>query len=141
MITEQRDIIYKNLKSYLTENSQYNPLVLNKALRTSNKYPLVTLEEADNTFNFGTTRNRKQEIVSNLFYEINIYAVDVKQNNGTISNVIITQELEKLVDDVMSTYFGLKRTSCRPTPNLEDTIRRVTMKYEGKVFENRNRLI
>lgn len=141
MITEQRDIIYKKLKSYLTENSQYNPLVLNKALRTSNKYPLVTLEEADNTFNFGTTRNRKQEIVSNLFYEINIYAVDVKQNNGTISNVIITQELEKLVDDVMSTYFGLKRTSCRPTPNLEDTIRRVTMKYEGKVFENRNRLI
>lgn len=141
MITEQRDIIYKNLKSYLTENSQYNPLVLNKALRTSNKYPLVTLEEADNTFNFGTTRNRKQEIVSNLFYEINIYAVDVKQNNGTISNVIITQELEKLVDDVMSTYFGLKRTSCRPTPNLEDTIRRVTMKYEGKIFENRNRLI
>lgn len=141
MITEQRDIIYKNLKSYLTENSQYNPLVLNKALRTSNKYPLVTLEETDNTFNFGTTRNRKQEIVSNLFYEINIYAVDVKQNNGTISNVIITQELEKLVDDVMSTYFGLKRTSCRPTPNLEDTIRRVTMKYEGKVFENRNRLI
>lgn len=140
MIVEKRNEIYQNLKSYLVENSKYSPIVLNKALRQYDKYPLVTLEETENSFNLATTRNRKQEVISNVFFEINIYAVDIKTSNGTISNVIITQELEKLIDDVMSIYFGLRRTSCRPTPNLDDTIRKTTMRYEGKILENRNKL-
>lgn len=140
MIVEKRNDIYQNLKSYLVENSKYSPIVLNKAVRQSDKFPLVTLEELDNSLSFVTTRYKKQEVVSSLFYEINIYAVDIKTSKGTTSNVIITQELQKLVDDIMGIHFGLKRTSCRPTPNLDDTIRRITMKYEGKIFENRNRL-
>lgn len=132
--------ISNNLNSYLQANSQYNPLVLRKALRQSDKFPLVTIVEQNNTLDTVTTRNKKQEFVSNLYYEINIYAVDIRTEDKTISNVVITDELKKLVDDVMSIYYGLKRTSCRPTPNVDSTIYRITMRYEGKIFENRNRL-
>lgn len=140
MIVDKTQEICNNLNSYLQENSKYSPLVLRKVIRQADKFPLVTIIEEENSFSSATTRNKVQEVVSNLYYEINIYATDIKTKDKTISNVVITDELKKLVDDVMSVHYGLRRTSCRPTPNLDSTIYRITMRYEGRIFENKNKL-
>lgn len=133
------DDIYVDLKNYLLLNSIYEPKVLKKSLQQYNKFPLVTITEEDNVFNSGDTT--KSQIISSLTYEINIYSTDKVNNNTTISNVEIVRELQKLCDDIMSKEYKMNRISCRPTPNLDETIYRVTMRYTTKIYENRNRII
>lgn len=141
MTNDITNIIYNTLKTYLQAKSVYSPKVLKKVLQTNDKFPLVTLVEQNNIFNLGTTKIKKREIIDAVYWEINIYAVD--QTNGTniISNAQICDELKILIDKVMSDYFQLDRTMCEPTPNLDSSIYRITMRYSGKILENRIRLI
>ena len=120
--------IYPKLKKYLQDNSKYSPLVTKKTLKQSKKFPMVVITEEDNSFHFGTTKTKKREIVSSLAYKVEIYAVDKQIGNKIVSNVEIVEELEKLVDDVLGNSYGFDRLSCRPTPNLDETIYGVTMR-------------
>lgn len=109
-----------------------------KALKESDKFPLIVVTEDDNVNEIQDTLSR--EATDKIFFSVNIYAQDTVIDNKTISNVNIVRELSKLVDDVMKKY-RMKRTACKPTPNLDETIYRITMKYTKKIITNKNILI
>ena len=132
--------IYNDLKVY-AQNSEYKPTVVKKALRESKKFPLITIVEENNVFKSGTTNYKKQERIDSIYWEVNIYATDIKSSKKTISNAEICDNLKVLVDNVMSRKYRLTRLSCRPTPNLDDTIYRVTMRYTCDLLTNRNKII
>lgn len=135
------DCIYKDLNKYLKDNSNYNPTVVRKSLKQSKKFPLVTLIEENNNFKTSTLRYKAREVIDSIYWEINIYAQDKNIGGKTISNAEICDELKVLVDDIMSNRYQLTRLSCSPTPNLDDRIYRITMRYTTDLFVNKNILI
>ncbi len=133
--------VYDVLNEYLVTKSQYSPRVLRKALKQTEKFPVVVLTEINNIPIQQTTKTRFRETVSNIYYEINIYARDMAVGIDTISNAEICNELKVLVDKVMNGYFQFERTLCEPTPNLDNTVYRITLRYTATLYENRERII
>lgn len=132
------DKIYNVLKSFLTENSQYQPIVTKEEHRQWDKFPLVVITEENNAYNLATTRF--EETRSRANYEVNIFTTDIVKNNVKISKHEIAKELKYLVENVMGYNLRMKRTSCRPTPNMDDNILRVTMRYSAKINDNTGKL-
>ena len=133
------DQIYRDIKKYVQENSSFSPRVVQKSLKQSDKFPLITVVRDDNKNALLDTQYR--ESIDQLLFNIDIYAQDKAVGNETISNVNIVNELISLVDYVMRRIYKMKRESCKPTPNLDDSIYRVTMKYTKKIIPNKNILI
>ena len=131
--------VYRDVKEYVSEKSQYAPRVRNKALKESDKFPLITIIEDDNTNELVSINF--QESTDKIFISVNIYAVDMPLGNATISNVNIVRELARLVDDIVGKKYKMRRTYCKPTPNLDNTVYRITMKYTKKIITSKNILI
>lgn len=132
------DKIFNILKDFITSESKYNPIVTKMELRQSDKFPLVVITEEDNAYLTGTTRF--EETRSRAEYEINIYAVDKKFEDKIVSKQEVARELMGLVDNVMNCNLKMMRRSCRPTPNLDKNIYRITMRYRAKINDNTGKL-
>lgn len=128
--------IYKDVKNYLTEKSNYSPRVTQKSLKQSDKFPLVTIIENDNKNEIADTLFK--ETTDKIFLTVDVYAQDKPYGNSVVSNVNIVRELSALIDDVIGKKYKMLRTSCKPTPNLDNSIYRVTMKYTKKIITNKN---
>lgn len=139
MIESYSNSVFKYLETYLQQKSQYVPRVTQKALKQSDKFPLVTVKEDDNKSGLITTNF--EDTTDKIFFVIDIYAQDKAVGNSIISNVVIAKELSALVDDVMSKHYRMQRTQCRPTPNLDNSIYRITMKYTKKVITSKKLFI
>lgn len=139
MIENYSDLVFKYLKAYLQQKSQYGPRVTQKSLKQSDKFPLVTIVEDNNKSNLITTSF--EDSTDTIFFMVDIYAQDKAVGNSIISNVVIVKELSALVDDVMSKHYRMQRTQCRPTPNLDNSIYRITMKYTKKVITSKKLFI
>jgi len=131
--------IYKDLKEHTIKNSRYSPRVTRKALKQSDKFPLITVTINNNRNILKDTTGI--ESTDRLDIDINIYAEDMAIGNEKISNVNIVAELGYLVDEILGRKYRMRRTSCKPTPNLDETIYRETMKYSKKMITNKNLLI
>lgn len=138
MNVELYDKIYKILKDFLTAESAYKPIVTKLPQKQSNKFPLVVITEEDNAYLEGTTRF--EETRSKVDYEINIYTTDIAIDNKKISRLEVAKELKGLVDNVMNCNLKMRRRSCRPTPNLDKEIYRITMRYSASVNDNTGKL-
>lgn len=132
------DKIFNILKDFVTSESQYNPIVTKMELRQSDKFPLVVITEEDNAYLTGTTRF--EETRSRAEYEINIYAVDTKVEDKIVSKQEVARELMGLVDNVMNCNLKMMRRSCRPTPNLDKNIYRITIRYRANINDNTGKL-
>lgn len=141
MNTNLTDKVYDVLNEYIVSRSSYSPRVLKKALKQTDKFPVVILSEINNMPIQQTTKTRFRETVSNIYYEVNIYARDMAVGTNTISNAEICNELKVLTDKVMNGYFQFERTLSEPTPNLDNTVYRITLRYTATLYENRERLI
>lgn len=138
MNTDLTDTIYKYLKAYLQAKSNYSPRVIKTSVQQYNKFPLVTIiEENNNLVQRSFPYNNIREIEDKYYWEINIYTTD----SDGISKAQIADELKILVDDIMSIRFKLTRLSCSPTPNLDETIYRITMRYSCNALTNRKRIL
>lgn len=131
--------VYRDVKEYISKNDNYDTRVRNKSLKESDKFPLVTVTEDDNINEIVDTRFK--ESTDKMYFSVNIYAQDKAVGNTTISNVNIARELASMVDKIMGGKYKMQRTSCKPTPNLDNTIYRLTMKYTKKMIVNKNILI
>lgn len=136
---EALDVAYDILNKYITANleemSRPNCDVRTQLIDRISKN-LVVIEEIDNRINSATTRY--EETISNISFEVNIYCPNDEINGEeVISKMEQARELRKLVDDVLGTYFKLNRIFCQPTPNLDNTIYRITMRYNGRLNDNR----
>lgn len=100
---------------------------------------MVVITEDDNVNELISTNFN--EFTDKILFTIDIYAEDKAMDNTTISNVNIARELASLVDDIMIRKYRMQRIFCKPTPNLDDSIYRLTIKYTKKVISNKNILI
>lgn len=132
------DKIFNILKKFLADESQYNPIVSKQELRQTDKFPLVVITEEDNSYLTGTTRF--EETKSRLEYEINVYATDKNINGNIVAKQVIARELVGLIDNVMSYNLRMIRRSCRPTPNLDNSIYRITIRYRANLNDNTGKL-
>ena len=132
------DKIFNILKKFLADESQYNPIVSKQELRQTDKFPLVVITEEDNSYLTGTTRF--EETKSRLEYEINVYATDKNVNGNIVAKQEIARELVGLIDNVMSYNLRMTRRSCRPTPNLDNSIYRITIRYRANLNDNTGKL-
>jgi hypothetical protein len=132
------DKIFQILKTFLQTESKYSPIVAKQELRQTDKFPLVVFTEEDNSYLTGTTRF--EETKSRLNYEINIYATDKAVNDTLVAKQEIARELAGLVDNVLGYNLKMTRRSCRPTPNLDKNIYRITMRYRTNLNDNTGKL-
>lgn len=130
--------IFNILKQFLESESKYNPIVTKQELRQSNRFPLVVITEEDNAYLIGTTKF--EETKSRVEYEINVYTTDKNIGNKMISRQEIARELVGLIDNVMGYNLRMIRRSCRPTPNLDKNIYRITLRYRGNINDNTGKL-
>lgn len=141
------DVVYHVLNKYITDSLDElsRPVcdVRTQALDVISRN-LIVLEEIDNRIGLATTRF--EETISNINFEVNIYCpndVVVKENDEitALSKMEQARELRKLVDDVLGGYYKLTRTFCQPTPNLDNTIYRITMRYSGRINDNKIKFV
>ena len=129
------DKVYKVLKKFIEENTEYNVYVTKLPIENSNKFPQVVLTEENNSLNTATTRY--EETKSLLSYEVNIYAQDKAIGGKKISRIKIARELQQLVDNVLGYNYRMNRILCSPTPNIDTNIYRITMRYTVTLDDNR----
>ena len=126
--------VRKGLSTYLKENSDYEPLIT--TIVSTDKYPKVVISKADDRESKSDTFRRN--VISDLVFEIDIYAKDKVVGNETISSRIIATELEDFTKRYMGDMCGFKRTLDKPTPNIDTTIYRITMRYSASYNDKRN---
>lgn len=136
---EALDVAYDVLNKYITEslNEMSRPLcdVRTQTIDIISRN-LVVIEEIDNSINDATTRY--EETISNISFEVNIYCPnDIIDGEQIISKMEQARELRKLVDAVLGGHFKLRRNFCQPTPNIDNTIYRITMRYNGRLHDNK----
>lgn len=126
--------VRKGLSTYLTEMSEYDPLIT--TIVGTDKYPKVVISKADDREIKNDTF--RMTVVSSLVFEIDIYTKDKVIGNKTVSSRVIATELEDLIKRYMGDMCGFKRTLDKPTPNIDTSIYRITMRYSGTYNDKRN---
>lgn len=127
--------IYESLEAYLEKDNEFdNTLVHYQSTDTS--FPFTVFEEVRNVANprYNTCFNR----VSSVGYKVEIYA----KNIGNFDKQTIARKIAKQVDEFLTNYVGLTRVSFIPDSLVNDASEyRITITYNGTLFENRRKFI
>lgn len=131
--------IYNTLHVFIKNNTNFPVDIKQSSLDKISKN-LVVFTEENNIENSSTTR--KEETTSKLSFELNIYSpIDRVINKELISKVEQARQLRLLVDYVMNSHYKLNRIFCQPTPNIDNNVYRITMRYTGLLNDNTAKLI
>ena len=125
--------IFQYAKEYITTNSIYEPYVLKATPEESKVFPLVIIRQINDYLRDETLK--KTEKQNSLSYEIEIFAQDTTVNRQTI-----VEELVKLVNDVFEDDIGFRRVQATPIPNIDLSVDRFYMEYEGIFDEKSNKI-
>lgn len=131
------DEIFDYLSAYIKKDDTYNCIITKQSLQESNKFPLIVFTENQNSLYRADTTFR--ETLSSVYYEVNIYTKDKSVGGKKKYAMEIAKELSQQVDYVLGNKYKLSRTYCSPTPNIDNTIYRITMRYEGIIIDGRSR--
>lgn len=101
--------IFKKLKQYLQDNSQFSPNVFNDIPKNLAVFPTITFQENNNTQNLQGTTLDRTETVDNIIDTIEIYTKDMVINGQKYTKKEITNELKYLIFDFFQAY-GFVRT-------------------------------
>ena len=129
-MTELSDYVFKYLKNYLQEKNEYTPVV--STLSKGTKFPLVVFDIADDKESDRSTH--RIDSFSSIVYEIDIYA-KAKDN---ISERTIARSIEKDIKHVMGKVLGLRRILDKPTPDVDVSVYRITLRYAGTIYDQRD---
>ena len=122
---------------FLQENSLYKPLV--KTSATGDTYPMVVIEKSSDRE--VESDNTRFNVLSQIEIELNIYAKDMTIENKKVSAKSVAEEIEENIKRYMGGVLHVKRTYDSPTPNIDLTISRITMRYIVKLNERRNYIL
>ena len=125
--------IFQYAKEYITTNSQYNPYVLKATPEESKVFPLVIITQVNDYLKDETLKRTEKQ--NSLSYEIEIFAQDTSANRQTI-----IEELVSLVNNVFENDIGFRRTQATPIPNIDLSVDRFLMEYEGVFDEKTNKI-
>lgn len=133
------DNIFQEYKQYITANSQYSPRVVKNYTSTSTYFPIISCQLS----NFVDTDYCTIDMIEKydeMYLTIDIYTQDKNINADKIASQLINDELTELTIQFFNSI-KLKRTLCRLTPNLDKSITRRTIQYQGLVGIYRNNII
>lgn len=119
------DVLFYTIREYLEENSKYQPKVLARA--DSDTFPKVVVNQELNNPNWQTMCSR--EIVQRHTVTLDIYARDTDEADS----ITIAEEIQDCLYNLMSKELKMKITFSRPTPNVDNSIYRITMKYTYQI--------
>ena len=113
--------VFEVLDEYLTTMCEYAPSVVGRA--DTGTYPkvVVTFEQGNPAWQ----SNGVFEYVCNNTVTIDIYAND----EPLVSSLEIAENIRNHVFECMSRKLGYRLTFSKPTPNIDESIYRLTMKY------------
>ena len=132
--------LYDKLKESLKRNLEgYGVEITKISKKQSDRFPLVVFTEEDNILESSTLR--REETTSKLYYEVNIYARDKVINGEKCYDIDIARQISMEVDKVLNKKYHMDRLFCRPTPNLDNSIYRITMRYSVGLNDNRVKFI
>ena len=130
MRTKKFSEFKKAVRDYLVENSQYSPMVTTRVMGET--YPKVVIEKQNDrevgSDTFGMTREYVNTIT---FY---IYTKTMVFNGRTVSMVTIAEELEELLKELMTDYYGFRLTFDGVTPVLDNEIYRKQLNYSVRTL-------
>lgn len=136
---EKYNLLFKEFKEYIDNNSQYNVRVVKHNTNTSTHFPVISFV-LTNFINTNECTIDKIEYYDNFYFTIDIYSKNKVISGKTISAQVISEDLLKLV----LKFFDKKnmlRTSCRPTFNLDDSISRINVQYQCAIGNARGNII
>lgn len=123
------NIVFTAVKEALTDagifTSYPNADIRGESIDVPKAFPCVTVEEISNSVLERTQTESLTENHAVLGYQINIYT-----NNSTKKS--LAKQIANIVDAAMGDL-KFTRTLRTPTPNIDTTIYRLTMRYEGIV--------
>lgn len=111
-------------------NAQYpNAEVAERFNDSPASFPFVSVEEIDNSNPRQYQDNTRVELYSQIFYEVNICTNDPLKKSTA-------KAIAQIVDEAMNDM-KLLRQSKVPTPNINRTVYRLTMRYRAIVGKGR----
>ena len=142
-MVDKYEEIYARFKEFIESNSQYGAKVVKYNITPSTYFPVVSCAFSNITTTNDCT-NYKIEYYENLYLTINIYTKDKKVTTGNqatmVASQVITNELIKLTMQFFE-KLNMKRTLCRPIPNIDAGILRTVMQYQGEIGNARGNII
>ncbi|MEG0366523.1 MAG: hypothetical protein RR585_06790 [Coprobacillus sp.] len=129
--------VLKGLKEYLTQNSAYKPFV--KTFASGSDYPMVVFEKVGDIER--SSDMQRKTTISTITYEINIFAKNKTVGTTNVLNINIANEIESHIKNYMGKKLGMKRTYDKPSPNVDSSIYRITMRYTVSLNETKNYFI
>lgn len=120
--------VYQLFKRFVSTNSKFKPKVLKKP--AGDTYPKVIVQKISDVSTAVIDPH------SLLGFEFNIYTKDLEFDGELLDSMEVAEELESLVKAFMGNL-GFKRIMDKPTPNVDQTIFRITMQYIGNVSDTR----
>ena len=102
--------------------------VYGEYVETPASFPCVTLVESDNRVYERTRDLDGIEHHALITYEVNVYTNDSQMKKS------VAKEIANFVDDLMSSMLFTRKFRGQ-TPNIDRTIYRITLRYQGVVRE------
>lgn len=113
--------LFVSLKEYLQEKSEFSPSLVQRS--DTSTYPKVVFKwEMDRNNFLGNTNRDTLELFT---ITLNIYAKDT----DTSDSIYIAEELQRLCYEFFTMREGMKLSFSSPTPNIDESIYRITMKF------------
>lgn len=101
----------------------------------NDSYPCVVIDDVRNdNLSSSTCLFEKTDLMD---IRIDIYCNEQEIENTVYSGRSIARYILKLIDDVCTQKYRLKR-NMKTTPNVDDNIYRITLHYVSKINPNRN---
>jgi len=96
--------------------------------------PNIVMRQIDYSLNSESLSHDQQRF--GLALEVNIYARDIN-STVNIPRRTIVNSLSDLMFDILFNHFGLNITGRDPIPNLDKTVYRMLMRFNGDIDENK----
>ena len=122
--------MFQYAKKYITDNSQYSPVML-KDTPKSQEFPLIIMKKVRNDLYDENLDKTDQRFW--FGYELKIYSMD----NPNIVRQEITEELVKLIYEVFFEHYGMDIKADYEIPNVDLDVTAWYMRFEAKIDENK----
>lgn len=81
----------------------------------------------------GNNIRNRIEAVQNVVYEINVFTKDLVIENNLYDSKEVAETISFFIREYMQYCVGLNTFLDQPTPNIDDTIYRITLQFKGQL--------
>lgn len=126
--------LYEDIKKHLSRQCKYEPVVTKQPKGT--KFPKVVVNLLTNT----NVVKDSNGFISHSFIgvEINVFAKVSYIDGQRISEMKVAEDIADECSFVCEDIYGMKRAGYDPTPNIDEDIYRITLRYTATQDDKRN---